>query len=333
MGDICCSTTSSHSRLHNSDFVESMKPSRVFNPVIQYYFDCTHTRAIHPNTPLPQIDPLILKYCLPEKSKDSFISLIEQNCAPIFARLEKLFLLKKVDKDAKRGVKRKYWFSTGVSEERELTLESYKTNLEAPCKEQQIQQETGIVNEPQVKRLKDDGPNGDNLLPDDDNADRLGMGNMFSNKASTVGTIQPIKDFKEMLDRRDVDLVDKAIQEMQEVIIRYLQESIGDQYYRKALDCLVALREGCVHEEEASQFNSFLHRLKLLHGSESSRRFPYWNMVKQGGISLITSEECADSDISADAAAAFLSHCNPTPVIEENKPQMQDTDDLFDNLE
>ena len=57
-----------------------------------------------------------------------------------------------------------------------------------------------------------------------------------------------------MLARRDVDLVDKAIDQMKERIVSLVNDSIRDQLYPKALECLVALRNGCVQEEESHKY-------------------------------------------------------------------------------
>lgn len=49
-----------------------------------------------------------------------------------------------------------------------------------------------------------------------------------------------------MLNRRDVDLVEKALDGMKKRILQLINDSILTQLYHKALDCLRALREGCI---------------------------------------------------------------------------------------
>ncbi len=48
-----------------------------------------------------------------------------------------------------------------------------------------------------------------------------------------------------MLSRRDVDLVEKAIQQMQDRINQLVNDSIRSQLYPKAIECLCALHNGC----------------------------------------------------------------------------------------
>lgn len=305
---------------------ESLKPSYTFHPIIQYFNDCLHHRALHPNDPIPPIDPLILKYCFPEKSDSSFYTALVKKAEDAIKQFSEKFTLTKVDQEqAKKGKKRKYWFASG--EEKELSLDSYVTKEN---KEEVLAE--AALNEPQAKRLKEDMPGDDMSFPD--NNQRLGIGNIFNNKASTIGSVNPVKDFKEMFERRDVDLVDKAVEEMQNVILKMLQESIGDQYYIKSLDCLAALREGCVAEEEPDAFNRFMRKLKGLYGTASSKRKDFWTLIKDKQISLIHADECAESEVTPSESTAFLTDEYVTTVepVEETKPDAGD-DDLFGELE
>ena len=117
-----------------------------------------------------------------------------------------------------------------------------------------------------------------------------------------------------MLARRDVDLVDKAIDQMKERIVSLVNDSIRDQLYPKALECLVALRNGCVQEEESQKyllplpsyryllifcvkrFNAFLAEVRGFY--EGKRRDEFWQCVVRSKVSLISSEEADDSDVS-----------------------------------
>lgn len=75
---------------------------------------------------------------------------------------------------------------------------------------------------------------------------RFHQQSILSGATNAVGSINPVKDFRDMLARRDVDLVDDAIAQMQTRITQLINDSIRDQFYPKAVDCLSALRDGCI---------------------------------------------------------------------------------------
>ena len=45
-------------------------------------------------------------------------------------------------------------------------------------------------------------------------------------------------------------------------ISQLVNDSIRDQFYGKAMECLKALREGCMRETESDLFNGFLTHVK-----------------------------------------------------------------------
>lgn len=113
------------------------------------------------------------------------------------------------------------------------------------------------------------------------------METLMSTGCTDVGSINPVQDFqvtlaislllwqeinksmllKEMMARRDIDLVDKAIDQMKERILALVNDSIRDQLYPKALECLAALRKGCIQEEESHKYpvHSLTHSLTPSH--------------------------------------------------------------------
>ncbi|CDJ68320.1 hypothetical protein, conserved [Eimeria necatrix] len=111
-----------------------------------------------------------------------------------------------------------------------------------------------------------------------------------------VRSINPVRDFELMLNVREIDLTEKAISEMQQIILELLQRAeeqwaaaglsgqpdgigthqqgqkqpyeqeqqvngIASRYLVKAMMCLEALRAGCVRELEGKAFNAFLRQL------------------------------------------------------------------------
>lgn len=69
-------------------------------------------------------------------------------------------------------------------------------------------------------------------------------------KIEKIGDLTPVQDFEAMMSRRDsAEWVDKAINDMKKRIINILERSSGENTYQKALECVVALRKGCILEQ------------------------------------------------------------------------------------
>ena len=184
----------------------------------------------------------------------------------------------------------------------------------------------------------------------------LNLDSIITGGTSDVGPINPVKDFQDMLSRRDVDLVDKAIEQMKERITQLVSDSIRDSFYPKAIECIQALRVGCVQEEEPIAFNSFLRSLRTMY-EDKGRHQAFWQLIKKKSISLIYDEECEDSDVTKEQAdevkSSFIffpilfthndsfTHLQflqdaveePTPVEISEPTSVDEVDDLFDMIE
>nr|CAG4711704.1 unnamed protein product [Naegleria fowleri] len=302
---------------------EALRPTKTFNPLVQHFYDCLHTRALKPNDPLPPVDPLITKYCYPEMNEDSFYRKLIRKTRDKRIKFKSLFPAKEVEQETKLG-KRKYWFA--MQNNNEITLESY--NLEPT-----VENANELVAEDHigqtVKRLKDGM--GDEQF--NEIQQRVGLNNLFAEQANSVKTTNPTKDFNDMLNRKDVDLVDKAIKEMQNVIFKLINDSIEDQYYEKVLSCVRVLREGCIRESEPELFNHFMKILKQQYSK--GKREEFWkNYIVGNKISLITQDECDESEVTEEEAKNFLTQAVlAAPVQEEVEDEKMGDNDLFDELE
>lgn len=285
--------------LMDAEEEEALKPSQTFNPIIQHLYECCHQRCLHPNDPLPKIDSVILKYCFPELHKDSCYSKIIKKSQDNIELFKKLFPLKKVDKEQKG--KKRYWFAT---KEKDISLDSYQLNN----KRQRVE-ETNVVS----------------------TTEKVDIDYIFSDKADHIGSVDPVKDFNEMFTRRDVDLVDRAIEEMQAMIIKLINDSINDQYYNKALNCLIALRKGCIDEEESESFNKFLRRIKTMYST--GKRKGFWELIKKNKLNLISSDECPDSNVTNEMIEKFYLDEIENPIEEKEDENSSEEKDLFDQLE
>lgn len=187
-----------------------------------------------------------------------------------FDRMDELFPLEVVQ--TKEKVQTRYWANSNVDE---LRLESYALD------------DSG-------KKQKSDEKN-------------ISIDSIIEGGTSDVGSIDPVKDFEKMISRRDVDLVDKAIEQMKDRILQLLNDSVKDQLYPKAFDCVKALRSGCVKEEEPAAFNTFLRLMRSMY--EGKRHNSFWELIVSDSISLIHEDECEESDITKDESDKVILYC------------------------
>lgn len=69
-------------------------------------------------------------------------------------------------------------------------------------------------------------------------------------KVEKVGDSNPVEDFEAMISRRDSpEWVSKGIQSMKDKIFNLVEQSFEGDNYQRALECLVALRKGCILEQ------------------------------------------------------------------------------------
>ncbi|PKA47661.1 ATP-dependent DNA helicase 2 subunit KU80 [Apostasia shenzhenica] len=119
-------------------------------------------------------------------------------------------------------------------------------------------------------------------------------------KVEKIGDLHPIDDFVEMMARRDSSKwVEKAIKDMQDYIYNLLENSYRGDNHLKAIECLIALRKGCIMEQEPKKFNEFMHLLyenrKILELND------FLNLLSLKGIGLISKTEAPDSEVDVEA--------------------------------
>ncbi|XP_057869345.2 ATP-dependent DNA helicase 2 subunit KU80 isoform X2 [Cryptomeria japonica] len=132
---------------------------------------------------------------------------------------------------------------------------------------------------------------------------------LAARKVEEVGGLTPVQDFEAMLARRDSDeWVPKAIREMKKLISDLLDNSYNGNTYSKALDCLLALRSGCVQQEEPMGFNNFMRELAIK--CRSKRLNDFWELIVSKNLTLINKGEAADSDVTEEEAKAILAEGN-----------------------
>lgn len=68
-----------------------------------------------------------------------------------------------------------------------------------------------------------------------------------------------------MITDRKQDLVSTALDQMDKMIRRFIDTSMSGDLFDKAVECMQAMREGCVDEDEAESFNTLAKQLKAKH--------------------------------------------------------------------
>lgn len=145
-----------------------------------------------------------------------------------------------------------------------------------------------------------------------------------------VSALHPLEDFKEMIENKYEDLTIIAIKQMQAVIIKFIKESFKGSYYVKALDCIKALREACITEEEPKLFNKFLEELRS--GFPNEKYLDLWKLIVDNRVSLITNEEAKDADVTKDQSENFLASLNKQSVNIDSST-LKEIDDLIADID
>lgn len=151
------------------------------------------------------------------------------------------------------------------------------------------------------KRLLEKKPSGS----DEDYQDTTNALAVKPVKVEKIGDSSPVQDFEAMMSRRDSpDWVSKAIQDMKNKIYSLVENSYDGGNHGKALECLLALRKGCILEQEPKQFNDFLHHLFNVSQEKKLRNF--CESLIPRGLTLISKSEAIDSEVTDDEARNFL---------------------------
>jgi ATP-dependent DNA helicase 2 subunit 2 len=283
---------------------EGLRPSLTYNPVLQHFNDAVRTRAIDPSAELPPINATIMNYLKPNKKM-----LAQANQA--IDNFRQAFPLKPVESAAVKSANRGW-----AEPVAEVDLASYAHSAK--------------------KQKGNDGKAVESSSSSDAAAaaaqnDFLSVDQIASTRTSSVGSVDPVRDFNAMCARRDEDLVDKAIEEMSARIVEIVNGSVQGALYPKAYECLVALRAGCIRDDEPDAFNKFLHQLRSYF--KGKRRDDFWQQhIVAHRMTLIASTESDESTVSAEEATQFLLNENPASLQSQSLPTGQEAiDDEHDS--
>ncbi|KAB1669210.1 hypothetical protein ES319_1Z064900v1 [Gossypium barbadense] len=113
-------------------------------------------------------------------------------------------------------------------------------------------------------------------------------------KIEKIGDLTPVQDFEAMMSQRDnPEWVEKAIKELREKILALLIHPDGEDKYQKAVECVAALRKGCIIEQEPGPYNDLMHRIRQYCEEKGIKSLP--QLLASRDLTLISKSEAEDS--------------------------------------
>lgn len=120
----------------------------------------------------------------------------------------------------------------------------------------------------------------------------------------SIGTVTPVEDFYTLIEQGTISLSD-ICKQMAKLIVDFIENSRGEALFEKAILCLKSLRDVCMKKLEAKIFNDLLTLIKR-QSTEIDGRKDFWKKIVEMKISLITCEECIESNVLPIESTKFL---------------------------
>lgn len=275
----------------------AFSPEGVFNPTAQRIRQATVVRVQDPEAELPPVDPRVQAYMNPSSE-------LLKLAQPALTRFAQHFPFKAVEV----GKKRKYFWSDILGEEGALGGSAGNG--------------AGADDGSGAKKFKADAPQGPSAAAAAEAA---------ATAPQTVGSVNPVADFEAMLGAPDT--VKAAVESMKARIVELVTDGANTAYYKKAMQCLVALRKGCLAQGESSMFNQFM-RAEVKANFSDGQHSAVWEIVVESEVSLITAEEDSVVDVSAAEAAAFLQEAvhEETPAASLEPAAEGSDEEMFEDI-
>lgn len=129
-------------------------------------------------------------------------------------------------------------------------------------------------------------------------------------KQKRIDPRNAIPEFKQLLNHADShEQLQDACKQLKVIIFDWIRHSVGDSGYGRAVEGVRIMREEMEELEEPGPYNEALRELKekLLGGQLGGERREMWFLIRSNRLGLIQQKECEGSDITEDAAKAFMS--------------------------
>lgn len=130
----------------------------------------------------------------------------------------------------------------------------------------------------------------------------------------TIGTVTPVEDCKMLLEG-GIQFAAVVVQ-MENVIIKLLSDSLGDQFNDKIQKCIEIYRQTSLEKKNSAQFNYFVSELKQT--LISQKGFSLWQKLVDENLTLISSLEDSGSKYSDNDVLEFGKIELTKQVAEEN---------------
>jgi ATP-dependent DNA helicase 2 subunit 2 len=292
----------------------AIRPEQTYNPTNQRFYNAVQARALDESVDIFDVaDPLIEKYMNQNPG-------LLKRAAPQLAAFARNFPLKVVEKKA--GKRKRHWrdmYGGDVDEDADMRAakaQRQKTEAKGPSQAAS-----------QSQSSSSSGP--------------VAMSDIVVNQVEKISSVSPVQDFKDMLSRRDrADLVEKAIAQMHAMIKTIVTNSFQAAQFPRALECLQALRRGCIEQEEAELYNAALTDIMT---TFSKTKAAFCALVADakpasGGVcNPISSDDVESSDVTPQQSAAFFLESQASqPAAQASVAATVDGDDdsdFFDEMD
>lgn len=154
----------------------------------------------------------------------------------------------------------------------------------------------------------------------------LSMADIVATATTKVDVINPVEDFKKLL----VDAgssFESVCGQLEEVILKLLNDTLGRLAHAKAVRCLRAYREASLKRGSVEKFNNFMAKVKKLY---STKREDIWKYLSEEAVKLVSKGECPESKLGEEEVEKF--YAAEKRVEEEKENASKDEEDLLNMM-
>jgi ATP-dependent DNA helicase 2 subunit 2 len=143
---------------------------------------------------------------------------------------------------------------------------------------------------PPTKRAKSDEADG-----------AFSVATLVKGDVGEVGAVNPVEDYRQLLATNEPAVFAIASKQLQKVILSLIKETFFAQVmHSKALESLKEYRHEAINCSDPDHFNQFLKQIR--DDLVGTRYAPFWDLIVEEEMSLITTTECSSSNVSDEDA-------------------------------
>jgi hypothetical protein len=283
-------------------------PRDTVNPALARLYAALQERALDPDAPVAPCEPDDELYIAVSPDAE-----IEEQSAAARARLAELLPVRHVDavdEQGRRKKQRRHW--------RDVQADAL-VNAAAAAAEVKADFALKVSDSTSGYGAGADGAGAGTGAGVVKTESGLGFDLVSSSASVTkVGTGDPAGDMRALLQRAKVMYVGDAaartvavarvLEEAAAVALTLADQAIGDTLFPKAVATAVAVRAAAAAHSVAAPYNTLALRIYALGQRDRTRFGPLWELLRARGreAALLSSDEAADSTVSAEDALAFL---------------------------